>query len=137
MRDRINLEIKGRESFRPLAPAVLWENASEWFQIEQESPYMLMAVPVRPEMRDIIPAVTHVDGSARIQTVGRLDNALFYDLLARFKSLSGVPVLLNTSLNVKGRPIANSAADLMWCIKNTSLDCLVASDLLLRRSVDD
>ncbi|HTY38479.1 MAG TPA: carbamoyltransferase, partial [Bacteroidota bacterium] len=101
--NRVNLKIKFRESFRPFAPAVMLERAGEYFEIDRPSPYMLLTAQVRPE-RSEIPAVTHVDGSARLQTVDRSDNPLFYGLLEEFDRQTGCPVLINTSFNVRGEP---------------------------------
>ena len=106
---RVNLKIKFRESFRPFAPAVLAEKASEWFDIDRESPYMLLVCQVRPGRE--IPAVTHVDGSARIQTVTRDAHAEFYDLIFEFDRQTGCPVIINTSFNVRGEPIVCSPDD--------------------------
>src|SRR3990172_4552412 len=102
MKDLVNSKIKFREEFRPFAPVVLEENTSQYFDIDCPSPYMLLVAQVRPEKRDKIPAVTHLDGSARIQTVNHRQNPLFYALLKEFQSLTDCPVLLNTSFNLKG-----------------------------------
>ena len=126
---RVNLKIKFRESFRPFAPAVLAERASEWFEIDRESPYMLLVCPVR-EGREI-PAVTHVDGSARLQTVTRDAHAEFYDLLAAFDRRTGCPVLINTSFNVRGEPIVCTPDDAYLCFMRTHLDVLVLGNQIL------
>ena len=128
---RVNLKIKFRESFRPFAPAVLAERASEWFDIDRESPYMLLVCPVR-EGRSI-PAVTHVDGSARLQTVTREAHAEFYDLLAAFDQRTGCPVLINTSFNVRGEPIVCSPDDAYLCFMRTHMDILVLGNQILRK----
>ena len=128
---RVNLKIKFRESFRPFAPAVLAEKASEWFDIDRESPYMLLVCPVR-EGREI-PAVTHVDGSARLQTVTREAHAEFYDLLAAFDRRTGCPVLINTSFNVRGEPIVCSPDDAYLCFMRTNMDLLVLGNQILRK----
>jgi carbamoyltransferase len=128
---RVNLKIKFRESFRPFAPAVLAERASEWFDIDRESPYMLLVCPVR-EGRSI-PAVTHVDGSARLQTVTRAAHAEFYDLLAAFDRRTGCPVLINTSFNVRGEPIVCSPDDAYLCFMRTNMDVLVLGNQILRK----
>ncbi|HRR27049.1 MAG TPA: carbamoyltransferase C-terminal domain-containing protein, partial [Acidobacteriota bacterium] len=131
MLDEVNLRIKYRESFRPFAPAVLEEAVSDWFDIDRPSPYMLIVAPVRPGKRSQIPAVTHVDGSARIQTVARRSNPLFYDLLETFAQRTGCPVLLNTSFNVRGEPIVESPIDAFRCFMRTRLDLLVMGPFLL------
>jgi len=126
---RVNLKIKFRESFRPFAPAVLAEKAPEWFEIDRESPYMLLVCPVRPGRE--IPAVTHVDGSARLQTVTRDAHAEFYDLLAAFDRRTGCPVLINTSFNVRGEPIVCSPDDAYLCFMRTNMDVLVLGNQIL------
>jgi carbamoyltransferase len=128
---RVNLKIKFRESFRPFAPAVLAERASEWFDIDRESPYMLLVCPVRPGRS--IPAVTHVDGSARLQTVTRQAHPEFYDLLAAFDRRTGCPVLINTSFNVRGEPIVCSPDDAYLCFMRTNMDVLVLGNQVLRK----
>jgi carbamoyltransferase len=128
---RVNLKIKFRESFRPFAPAVLAERASEWFDIDRESPYMLLVCPVRAGRS--IPAVTHVDGSARLQTVTRQAHPEFYDLLAAFDRRTGCPVLINTSFNVRGEPIVCSPDDAYLCFMRTNMDVLVLGNQILRK----
>jgi len=129
---RVNLKIKFRESFRPFAPAVLEEKASEWFDLDVESPYMLLVCQVR-EGREI-PAVTHVDGSARVQTVRREQNAEFYDLLRAFDQRTGCPVLINTSFNVRGEPIVCTPEDAYLCFMRTNMDVLVLGNQILRKA---
>jgi len=126
---RVNLKIKYRESFRPFAPAVLAEKASEWFDIDRESPYMLLVCPVKPDRK--IPAVTHVDGSARLQTVTRDQQPEFYDLLAAFDQITDCPVLINTSFNVRGEPIVCSPDDAYLCFMRTEMDVLVLGNQIL------
>jgi carbamoyltransferase len=126
---RVNEKIKFRESFRPFAPACLEEKASEWFDIDRESPYMLLVCQVK-EGRDI-PAVTHVDGSARLQTVRRDKHADFYDLLVEFDRQTGCPVLINTSFNVRGEPIVCSPHDAYLCFMRTQMDVLVLGNQIL------
>ncbi len=126
---RVNLKIKFRESFRPFAPAVLAEKASEWFEIDRESPYMLLVCQVNPDRK--IPAVTHVDGSARLQTVTRDAQPEFYDLLAAFDQMTGCPVLINTSFNVRGEPIVCSPQDAYLCFMRTEMDVLVLGNQIL------
>ncbi len=132
MQKRMNLKIKFRESFRPFAPAVLAGKAAEWFDIKGESPYMLITAPVK-EGRRTIPAVTHVDGSARVQTVRREDNALFYDLLEAFDAETGCPVLVNTSFNVRGEPLVCHPEEAYDCFLRTEMDHLVLGSFLLGR----
>ncbi len=126
---RVNLKIKFRESFRPFAPAVLAEKASEWFDIDRESPYMLLVCQVR-QGKDI-PAVTHVDGSARLQTVTRESHPEFYDVIAAFDRHTGCPVLINTSFNVRGEPIVCSPEDAYLCFMRTNMDVLVLGNQIL------
>ncbi len=132
-KDRVNLKIKFRESFRPFAPAVLAERCSEFFELTEPSPYMLLVAQVRPEKR-IIPAVTHVDGSARVQTVDRPTNPLFYDLIAEFDKLTGVPVIINTSFNVRGEPIVCTPSDAYRCFVETGMDYLAMGSFLIDKS---
>jgi carbamoyltransferase len=126
---RVNLKIKFRESFRPFAPAVLAEKASEWFDIDRESPYMLLVCQVREGKH--IPAVTHVDGSARLQTVTRESHPEFYDLLAAFDEQTDCPVLINTSFNVRGEPIVCTPDDAYLCFMRTQMDVLVLGNQIL------
>jgi carbamoyltransferase len=126
---RVNLKIKFRESFRPFAPACLAEKSGEWFDIDRESPYMLLVCQVKD--RTAVPAVTHVDGSARLQTVTRDAHAEFYDLLEAFDERSGCPVLINTSFNVRGEPIVCTPDDAYLCFMRTELDVLVLGNQIL------
>ena len=128
---RVNLKIKFRESFRPFAPAVLADKASDWFEIDRESPYMLLVCQVK-EGRSI-PAVTHVDGSARLQTVTREAHPEFYDLIADFDGRTGCPVLINTSFNVRGEPIVMSPDDAYLCFMRTDMDVLVLGNQILMK----
>jgi carbamoyltransferase len=126
---RVNLKIKFRESFRPFAPAVLAEKAGDWFDIDRESPYMLLVCQVK-EGRDV-PAITHVDGSARLQTVMRDSHAEFYDLIAAFDRRTDCPVLINTSFNVRGEPIVCTPEDAYLCFMRTNMDVLVLGNQIL------
>lgn len=128
MKDIINSRVKFRESFRPFAPAVTEEDAARYFDVAGTSPYMLMTVPVRTGQ---LPAVTHADGSARVQTVNASANPRFHRLLKAFEQAAGVPVLVNTSLNIKGEPIARSPADAMRCLAGSDMDALVLENFLL------
>jgi carbamoyltransferase len=132
MKDRLNARIKQREQFRPFAPAVLAERAAEFFEIDQPDPFMTMAPKVRGDKAHLIPAAIHVDGTARIQTVDRRTNPRFYRLIQEFASLTGVPVLLNTSFN-KHEPIVASPADAISCHLRTGMDLLVIGDFVSKR----
>ena len=140
MCDRINRRIKKREDFRPLAPAVIKEAAPKYFDIETGDEaafaYMLLLTQVKPDYRDQIPAVTHIDGTARVQCVSKEDNIRFWTLLNAFGRISGVPVLLNTSLNVQGQPIVNSPEEALSTFLSADLDALVMGNfLLIRRAI--
>jgi carbamoyltransferase len=124
MRDILNMKIKFREGFRPFAPSVLSDRCAEWFELDAESPYMLLVAPVREDKRTI-PSVTHVDHSARIQTVTRETSPLYYDLIAEFGRITGVPVVINTSFNVRGEPIVCTPGDAYLCFMRTNMDYLV------------
>ncbi len=131
-RDRVNLKIKFRESFRPFAPAVLEDHCAEFFELDRPSPYMLLVAQVRENQR-VIPSVTHVDGSARVQTVSREDNLMFYDLIKEFYNLTGIPVLINTSFNVRGEPIVCTPQEAFQCFMRTDMDYLVMDQFLLNK----
>ncbi len=133
MKDKVNLKIKFRETFRPFAPVVLEEECPDYFQLSQESPFMLLVAPVREDRR-AIPSVTHVDGSARVQTINRKQDPLFYDLISEFKKLTGIPVIINTSFNVRGEPIVGSPEDAWRCFMRTKMDCLVMGPFLLEKT---
>jgi carbamoyltransferase len=133
MKDYINSRVKFREYFRPFAPAVTLEQANKFFEIDQESPHMLIAVKVRDDKKDLIPAVVHVDNSCRVQTVSELSNQRFYKLLKAFEKETKIPVLLNTSFNVKGQPIVNTPQQAIDCFKSTAIDCLVLGDYILEK----
>jgi len=151
MQKNLNLKVKFRESFRPFAPSILYEKVFEWFELKKNSPYMLLVADVlkskQVEMnsdqkklfgidklnvkRSEIPAVTHVDYSARIQTVHKDTNSIFYKLIEEFYRLTGVPVLVNTSFNVRGEPIVCTPSDAFNCFMGTDLDVLVCNNFLL------
>jgi carbamoyltransferase len=152
MQRRMNVAIKFRESFRPFAPAVLEGRQHEWFELEAESPYMLLVAPVAGSrrtahgaesglvgldrlkaIRSSIPAVTHVDGSARVQTVSPSRSPRFAAILAAFERQSGCPVLVNTSFNIRGEPIVHDARDAYRCFMFTDMDTLVVGNLLMRK----
>jgi carbamoyltransferase len=153
MQSIMNLKIKYRESFRPFAPAVLAERAAEWFELDVQSPYMMLVAPVHArlrkeggpppgsdlrtwvnEIRSEIPAVTHVDNSARLQTVDRAQSPEFHAVLSAFERLTGCPVLINTSFNVRGEPIVCSPDDAYRCFMRTGMDALVLGRHLLTKS---
>lgn len=131
MKDYINAKVKFREEFRPFAPAVLKEHCQTYFDIKQESPHMLIACHVQPDKKDVIPAVVHVDDTCRVQTVGEDNNYRFRKLLEAFYAETGVPVLLNTSFNVKGQPIVNTPEEAIECFQSTAIDNLVVGDYIL------
>jgi carbamoyltransferase len=133
MKDILNLKIKRRESFRPFAPSILREAVGEWFEADDDVPFMTKVYPIREEKRAIIPAVTHVDGSGRLQTVTRDANPLYYDLIARFRELTGVPMVLNTSFN-ENEPIVCRPEEALDCFLRTQMDVLVMGRWLLRRT---
>jgi carbamoyltransferase len=132
MRDIINSKIKMREGFRPFAPSVLEEDVSTWFQLDRPSPYMLLVAPVQPGQTPL-PAITHVDGSARIQSISRQQDPLYYDLISAFKAQTGVGVIINTSMNVRGEPMVCSPLDAWLCFMRTGMDVLVAGSFLLMK----
>jgi carbamoyltransferase len=136
MQDRLN-DIKDREDFRPVAPVVMEDQANEWFEKANVSPFMLFIFDVKPDKADRIPAVRHVDGTARIQTINRSQNQAYYDLLAAFKARTGVPVLVNTSFNTRGEPIVCSPRDAVECFWTSPLDALIIGPFLLQKENAD
>jgi carbamoyltransferase len=139
MQDVVNQKIKFREGFRPFAPSVLADHAQEYFDIPRESPYMLFVFDVHEDKREEIPAVTHVDGTSRIQTVQRADNPVYYDLIDTFREKTGTPVVLNTSLNRRGEPIVNTPQDATDCFLGTNMDymCFPDANLLISEPEDE
>ncbi len=135
MRDRINAMVKMREAFRPFAPAVAIEQVHRWFETEPgaEFPYMIATVDVRPEYRDLLPAITHVNGSARVQTVSKQDNADFHALLEAVGKTTGRQMVLNTSFNVKGQPIVNTPREAVETFLKTGIEFLFLENTLVRR----
>ncbi|MBD3256810.1 hypothetical protein GF377_00155 [candidate division GN15 bacterium] len=131
MKSMINAAVKYREPFRPFAPAVMREKVSEWFQCDRDAPYMVINFPVREDKRSVIPAVTHADGSARIQTVAVQDNPVLYRVLQAFDELTGVPVLLNTSFNLRGYPIVNTPREAFATFCSGGIDILYLGDLIV------
>jgi carbamoyltransferase len=154
MQRTMNLKIKYRESFRPFAPTVLVDHADQYFGIDRASPYMLLVAPVREEIRremtneekswfglkklnvvrSSIPAVTHVDYSARLQTVSREDNLRYYEVIDAFRKKCGCPVIINTSFNVRGEPIVCSPHDAYMCFMRTEMDYLVMGNYLIDKT---
>ena len=154
MQKNLNLKIKFRESFRPFAPSVLEEKVNEWFDYDDKSPYMLMVAKVKKEkqknmsvnekklfgidqlnvVRSEVPAITHVDFSARIQTVNKINNKKYYNLIKEFDKLTGVPILVNTSFNIRGEPIVSSVEDAYRCFLTTDLDYLVCGNQILEKT---
>jgi carbamoyltransferase len=132
MQAKLN-EIKDREDFRPVAPVVLEEEAPRWFARAETSPFMLFVFDVLPDKAERIPAVRHVDGTARIQTINRTQNAVYYDLLKAFQARTGVPVLVNTSFNTRGEPIVCSPRDAIESFWTSPLDALVIGSFLLEK----
>lgn len=132
MQRKLN-EVKKREHFRPVAPAVLEEDASEWFEISSPSPFMLFVYNVKPDKRGRIPAACHVDGTARVQTVNTKQNKRFHHLLTEFKSLTGLPVLINTSFNVRGEPVVCSPQDALSSFWTAPLDALIIESFLVEK----
>ena len=157
MQKNLNLKVKFRESFRPFAPSILREDVNNWFDIDVDSPYMLFVAKVKKEKtldiedgqkklfgiellnikRSEIPAVTHIDYSARIQTVSKKNNKKYHDLLTKFKEKTNCPILVNTSFNIRGEPIVNSPEDAFRCFMGTNLDILVVGNLFLEKEQQD
>ena len=153
MQKKLNLKIKYRESFRPFAPSILIEDKNDWFDLKYESPYMLLVSNVKESKklsistkdeeekglkklqvkRSKIPAVTHVDYSSRIQTVNKDTNPLFYSIISEFKKLTGCPIVVNTSFNIRGEPIVCNPEDAYNCFMGTNLDVLIIENYILLR----
>ena len=131
MKDILNEKIKHRESFRPFAPSILEEHYSEYFDIDIPSPYMLMVAPVKKP--DKIPAVTHVDGTGRVQTVSKNSNPFYHKLISKFYELTGVPVIINTSMNVRGEPIVNTPEQAYKMLTKTDMDYLFMKNFMVKR----
>lgn len=133
MKDILNLKIKRRESFRPFAPSVLREETSEWFEYDDDVPFMMKVFPIRKEKQSQIPAVTHVDGTGRLQTVSMTTNPRYYKLIQAFKEITGVPMVLNTSFN-ENEPIVLNPQQALDCFLRTKMDVLVLGNYFLRRT---
>ena len=129
MQKLLNLKVKFRESFRPFAPSVLEEYASDYFDIDIPSPYMLMVAKVKQPEK--IPAVTHVDGTGRLQTVSAESNPMYYDLISEFYKITGVPVIINTSMNVMGEPIVNTPEQAYQMMVKTDMDYIAMGNNLI------
>lgn len=133
MRGILNSRVKNRESFRPYAPAVLEERVTDYFEAAQFSPFMLLAAKVREDKKAIIPAVTHIDGTARVQTVNKMVNPKFWNLIKAFEDISGIPLIINTSFNLRGEPIACSPADALDDFLQSKMDILVLGNFVLEK----
>jgi carbamoyltransferase len=134
MKDVLNSRIKRREPFRPFAPSILEERVGDYFEESYPDPFMIKVYPIRPEKRAEIPAVTHVDGTGRLQTVSRAQNPRYWSLIRAFEEKTGVPVVLNTSFN-ENEPIVNTPAEALGCFLRTKMDVLVLGDWMVERSV--
>lgn len=134
VKDVINSRVKFREPFRPFAPSILLEEVDQWFDYDQPSPYMILVYDVLPEKREEIPGVTHVDGSGRLQTVSETNNERYHNLIEAFERVTGVPVLVNTSFNIKGEPIVNTPMDAIQCFLGSGIDYLVMNDFILDKN---
>jgi carbamoyltransferase len=132
IRSILNIKIKRREEFRPFAPSILKEKVSEWFVFDDDVPFMSKVIEVRKEKRQIIPAVTHIDGTGRLQTVTEQQNKIYYNLIKHFYKLSGVPMLLNTSFN-ENEPMVCTPQEALDCFFRTKMDCLVLENYILNR----
>ena len=157
MQKNLNLKVKFRESFRPFAPSILEEDLEEWFNLNEKSPYMLLVAEIKKEKvvkmsdeedkyfgidklnvkRSEVPAITHVDYSARIQTVNKNINPIYHKLISKFKDKTGCPILVNTSFNVRGEPIVNTPEDAFRCFMGTNLDKMIIGNFYLDKNKQD
>ena len=135
MKDHLNAKVKFREAFRPFAPAVIWERQQEYFDLDVPSPYMLMVSDILEEKRCLIPSVTHVDGTGRLQTVMKKLNPEFYKLVERFNEITGIPIVLNTSFNIRGEPIVETPDDAIRCFLATGIDELYISNYFIQKHI--
>ncbi len=133
MKDYLNARVKHREHFRPFAPSVLYEQTSEWFELSGRSSYMLRVAPARIEVKDKVPAIVHVDGTARVQTLEYDENPGYYRIIEEFYKLTGTPMLLDTSFNIAGKPIVETPADAVECFKATEIDLLLLDTWILSK----
>ena len=132
MKEILNLKIKRRESFRPFAPSILRESVKDWFKTDYDVPFMLQVYQIREEKRQEIPAVTHVNGSGRLQTVTETQNPLYYTLIKEFEKITGVPIVLNTSFN-ENEPIVRQPQEALDCFLRTKMDVLVLGNWVMTR----
>jgi carbamoyltransferase len=133
MKDIINSKIKKRESFRPFAPSILRENVSEWFEEDDDVPFMMQVFQIKETKRELIPAVTHVDGSGRLQTVSLESNPLYHMLISSFNDITNVPILLNTSFN-ENEPVVCKPEEALDCFLRTSMDAIVLGKWVISRN---
>ncbi len=133
MKDHLNAKVKFREAFRPFAPSIIWERQQEYFDLDIPSPYMLMVSDILKEKRHLIPSVTHVDGTGRLQTVMKELNPTFYKLIEKFNEITGVPIVLNTSFNIRGEPIVETPDDAIRCFLGTGIDELYISSFYVQK----
>jgi carbamoyltransferase len=137
MKDIVNRYVKHREPYRPFAPSAMEDHTPDYFDIDRPNPYMLIVCDVRPEKRDEVPAITHVDGTGRLQTVSREENPLYWKLIDEFRKITGTPVVLNTSFNIRGEPIVTTPEDALKCYFTTGLDALVLDRFLVEKSPEE
>lgn len=135
MKDIINSRVKFREAFRPFAPSILYEYQKEYFDLDVPSPYMLMVANIWPKKREVIPAVTHIDGTGRLQTVMKELNPTYYSLIQAFYDITGVPIVLNTSFNVNKEPIVETCGDAVKCFLESDFDELYIEDIRILKKV--
>jgi len=133
MKDILNAKVKGREYYRPFAPVVRLEDVSKYFKWKGESRWMSFCPEVKEEYRDLLKAITHIDGTARVQTVTREQNQFLYDLLTEMDNQKGFGILLNTSFNIAGKPILNTYRDAIWMLENTQMDALVIENYYIQK----
>jgi carbamoyltransferase len=133
MKDYLNSRVKHREAFRPFAPSVLEEYASAWFDMKECSPYMLRVIPILENRLSEVPAIAHVDDTARVQTVSREQNPGYWQLIQAFNELTGVPLVLNTSFNIAGKPIVETPQDAMDCFVSTEIDVMVLGPFIVSK----
>ena len=133
MKDKLNSEVKHREAYRPFAPSSTIEEAKNFFEDLGDNPFMLKVCDVLPEYKSKLPAITHVDGSARLQTVHKETNPRYHRLITQLGKLTGFPVILNTSFNIMGEPIVESPYDAIRCFFSTGIDCLVIGNFIIKK----
>jgi len=137
MQEILNLKVKHREKFRPFAPVVCEDDATKYFECDKPIPsptdFMLMVYPIKKQWHKKIPSVTHVDGSGRLQTIRREQNYLYYDLIKEFKKISKIPILINTSFNIRGEPIVCTPENAYKCMMGTEIDLLIMGNFMIKR----